>query len=216
MKARLILLLILLIVFTDQALKIYVKMHFNIGDCHSIIGSWFKLYFVENEGMAYELQFGGHLGKMLLTLFRLGCIVFGVWYLHTIISNKYHPGFITAVALVFSGALGNLIDSMFYGIIFEESTPYHISSIFPKRGYADFLYGNVVDMIYLPIINTRVPNWVPVWGGESFEFCRLIFNIADLAIFTGVITILVFQKTFFRRQENKRNILVQKQILEKD
>lgn len=185
----------------DQALKIYVKTHFYSGESHSVIGNWFKLYFIENEGMAYGWKFGGEWGKMLLTLFRLAAVIFGIFYLRKIIQKKYHPGFIICAALIFSGALGNLIDSMFYGLIFEDSAmnAYTVAKIFPKYGYAGFLHGKVVDMLYFPLIrNAHFPAWIPIWGGEDFEFFRPIFNLADASISTGIITILVFQKRFFK------------------
>jgi len=200
MKSRNVALIILLIVLADQALKIYIKTHFNINDHHNMIGDWFLLYFVENEGMAYGWSFGGAAGKMILTLFRLGAVIFGVFYIKSIIKKKYHSGFIICASLIFAGALGNLIDSMFYGLIFEESI-YGSSTaakIFPAHGYAGFMHGKVVDMLYFPIIrDAHFPDWVPFWGGEEFVFFRPIFNLADAAISSGVITILVFQKRFF-------------------
>lgn len=200
MKGRNIALFILLIVLADQLLKIYIKTNFYINESHNIMGEWFRLHFVENEGMAYGWKFGGDAGKMILTLFRLGAVIFGVWYLRSIIQKGYHRGFIICAALIFAGALGNLIDSMFYGLIFEESVPgsFATARIFPAHGYAGFLHGKVVDMLYFPIIrDAHFPAWVPVWGGDEFEFFRPIFNLADAAISTGVITILVFQKRYF-------------------
>jgi signal peptidase II len=200
MKARNVILIILLIVFADQALKIYIKTHYYMNEHHNVLGSWFLLHFVENEGMAYGWKFGGEAGKMVLTLFRLAAVIFGVWYIGNIIKKKYHWGFITCAALIFAGALGNLIDSMFYGIIFEESSPYTNipAKIFPAHGYAGFLHGKVVDMLYFPIIrDAHFPSWVPIWGGEEFEFFRPIFNLADASISAGVIAILIFQKRFF-------------------
>ena len=199
MKSRNVALIIILVVLADQALKLYIKTHFYLGEMHSVSGNWFQLFFVENEGMAYGWKFGGQAGKILLTLFRLGAVIFGVWYLRSIIQRKYHAGFIVCASLIFAGALGNLIDSLFYGIIFEDSYPGHLAALFPKHGYAGFLHGKVVDMLYFPIIrNAHFPQWVPVWGGDDFEFFRPIFNLADAAISTGVITILVFQKKFFK------------------
>ena len=200
-KASHVILLIAAVVLADQALKVYIKTHFYINESHYILGSWFRLHFVENEGMAYGWKLGGDGGKMLLTLFRLGAVIFGVYYLRSILQKKNHPGFILCAALIFAGALGNLIDSMFYGLIFEESVPgsLAVARIFPEQGYAGFLHGKVVDMLYFPIIrNAHFPDWVPVWGGEEFEFFRPIFNIADAAISTGVIAILVFQRKFFK------------------
>ena len=171
---------------------------------HNVVGQWFLLHFVENEGMAYGWKFGGDSGKKILTLFRLAAVVFGVFYIKSIIQKKYHRGFIVCAALIFAGALGNLIDSMFYGLIFEESVQGStaVAKIFPAHGYAGFLHGKVVDMLYFPIIrNTYFPKWVPIWGGEDFEFFRPIFNLADAAISTGVISILVFQKRFFKHPD---------------
>ncbi len=201
MKGRTVFFIICLIVIADQALKIYVKTHYHTGEAHRIIGNWFQLYFIENEGMAYGWKFGGDWGKLLLTLFRLAAVIFGVFYIKNIIDKKFHPAFIVCVALIFAGALGNLIDSMFYGLIFEDSSfyAYNVAKIFPRHGYAGFLHGKVVDMLYFPIIqNTHFPAWFPFWGGEEFVFFRPIFNLSDAAISVGIITILVFQKRFFK------------------
>lgn len=201
MKSRTVALLIFLVVLADQVLKIYIKTHYIIGESHNVFGDWFQLSFVENEGMAYGWSFGGNAGKIILTMFRLFAVIFGVYYLGTIIKKKYHNGFILCAALIFAGALGNLIDSMFYGLIFEDSNM-HVSKIFPAHGYAGFLHGKVVDMLYFPIIKgVHFPAWFPVWGGEEFLFFRPIFNLADAAISTGVITILVFQKKFFKHEQ---------------
>lgn len=199
MKLRNTALIIFLVVLADQALKFYIKTHFYLGQSHNVLGKSFQLYFVENEGMAYGWKFGGQAGKMLLTLFRLSAVIFGVWYLINITKKNYTRGFIVCAALIFAGALGNLIDSMFYGMIFQDSNAYHIATLFPKQGYAGFLHGKVVDMLYFPIIrDTHFPKWIPVWGGEDFEFFRPIFNLADASISTGVISILVFQKRFLQ------------------
>ena len=205
MRSRYVALIIFLVVLADQALKLYIKTHYYLDDAHNVLGNWFKLYFVENEGMAYGWKFGGQWGKILLTLFRLGAVVFGVWYLQNIIKKKYHPGFIICAALIFAGALGNLIDSMFYGLIFDDSYPGHLATLFPKHGYASFLHGKVVDMLYFPIINNaHFPAWMPFFGGEEFVFFRPIFNLADAAISTGVIAILVFQKRFFKHHVDNK------------
>ena len=163
--------IIFLIVLADQVLKIFVKTHYFAGESHPVIGNWFRLYFIENEGMAYGWKFGGDWGKMILTLFRFAAVIFGVFYLQRIIQKKYHPGFIICASLIFAGALGNLIDSMFYGMIFEDSNTLmrNTAKIFPAHGYAGFFHGNVVDMLYFPIIrNAHFPSWVPIWGGEDF------------------------------------------------
>jgi signal peptidase II len=164
---------------------------------------WFRLYFIENKGMAWGWEIGGGWGKMLLTLFRLAAVIFGTWYLGRIVKQKYSRGFIVCAALIYAGALGNLIDSMFYGLIFEESTYSHVAKIFPAHGYAGFLHGKVVDMLYFPMIKSHYPSWFPFVGGQDFEFFSPIFNIADASISTGVITLLVFQKRFFKRHHEK-------------
>lgn len=187
MKGRIVALIIILIVVADQALKFFIKTHYVIGESHEVLGGFFKLLFVENEGMAYGWKFGGDIGKLLLTLFRLGAVIFGVFYLRTIIRQKYHPGFIVCAALIFAGALGNLIDSMFYGMIFNTSSYINLASFLPKEGgYAGFLHGKVVDMF-------------------SFSIFPPIFNLADASISTGVIVIVVFQKKFFRKEEAQRS-----------
>jgi len=204
-KKRSVFLIICCIVIADQVLKIYIKTHYHAGESHAVIGNWFQLYFIENEGMAYGWKLGGEWGKMALTLFRLGAVIFGVFYIKKIIEKKYQKGFIICVALIFAGALGNLIDSMFYGLIFENSSmdTYNIAKIFPAHGYAGFLHGNVVDMLYFPIIHTQLPSWVPFWGGNNFDFFSPIFNLADASISTGIIAIFVFQKYFFKSNTSK-------------
>lgn len=218
MKGKTVFFIISLIVLIDQALKIYIKTHYHVGESHAVLGNWFQLYFIENEGMAYGWKFGGEWGKMLLTLFRLAAVIFGVFYIKQIIQKHYHTGFIICVALIFAGALGNLIDSMFYGLIFESSSmeTYNIAKIFPAHGYAGFLHGNVVDMLYFPVIkNATFPGWIPFWGGQDFEFFRPIFNISDAAISTGIITILIFQKRFFKNipQNNKQHTIETETII---
>ena len=205
MKKRSVFFIICCIVIADQILKIYVKTHYHAGESHQVLGNWFQLYFIENEGMAYGWKFGGEFGKMALTLFRLVAVIYGVFYIKKIVEKKYSKGFIICVALIFAGALGNLIDSMFYGLIFESSSldTYNIAKIFPAHGYAGFLHGNVVDMLYFPIIHAKLPSWIPVWGGTYFDFFSPIFNLADASISTGIISILVFQKRFFKTNSSK-------------
>lgn len=169
--------------------------------------NWFRIHFVENEGMAWGWTMGGNWGKVALTLFRLAAVIAGVFIIKGFLKKNYHPGFILCSALIFAGALGNLIDSMFYGLIFEASDPYlqNVARLVPVgQGYAGFLHGRVVDMLYFPIIsNVYLPSWVPFWGGEPFEFFRPVFNIADAAISIGVIAILIFQNRFFKKDEEK-------------
>jgi len=210
-KLRNVVFIIALIIIIDQALKIWIKTNFPNGNTEVTGLRWFQLYFIENKGMAWGWEIGGGWGKMLLTLFRLAAVIFGTWYLGKIVQQKYSRGFIVCAALIYAGALGNLIDSMFYGLIFEESSPSHIAKIFPAHGYAGFLHGKVVDMLYFPIIeNAQIPEWMPFFGGKdeaghlkTFTFFSPIFNIADASISTGVITLLVFQKRFFKRHHEK-------------
>jgi len=199
MKLRTPIIIITLIILADQALKIWIKTNFHFGDTEVTGVKWFQLYFIENKGMAWGWEFGGEWGKMILTLFRLAAVIFGTWYLGRIVKQQYTKGFIVCAALIYAGALGNLIDSMFYGMIFEESSYSHVAKIFPADGYAGFLHGRVVDMLYFPVIDTKFPTWIPLIGGNDFEFFSPIFNIADASISTGVITLLVFQKRFFKK-----------------
>ena len=204
MKLRKVILIIALIIIIDQALKIWIKTSYPFGDTGVSGLNWFKLYFIENKGMAWGWEFGGDWGKMILTLFRLAAVIFGTWYLGRIVKQQYSRGFIICAALIYAGALGNLIDSMFYGLFFEESSYSQIAKIFPGDGYAGFLHGRVVDMLYFPIIrNAHFPDWVPFVGGDEFEFFSPIFNIADASISTGVITLLIFQKRFFKKHTPK-------------
>ena len=172
-----------------------------MGQQIPILDGWFRIYFIENEGMAWGWKFGGEWGKMTLTLFRLIAVVFGVFYIRNILKKNYSRGFLICVALIFAGALGNLIDSMFYGLIFEDSERVAVSKLFPPHGYAGFLHGRVVDMLYFPLIEDKLlPKWVPLWGGERFTFFSPIFNIADASISVGVLAILLFQKRFFHKK----------------
>ena len=193
-------LFICLILLADQLLKVYIKTHYYLGEEHNVLGRFFRLHFVENPGMAWGWKFGGDWGKIVLTLFRLVAVILGIFYLRSIIHKKYHPGFIVCAALIFAGAAGNLIDSMFYGMIFNNSDFFlhNIAVLFPRGGgYAGFLHGQVVDMLYFPLIDSHFPSWMPIWGGEDFEFFSPVFNIADASISVGVIAILLWQKRFF-------------------
>lgn len=210
MKLKHVFIITFLILLADQALKVFIKTNYYLGQEHEVITgiSWFRMHFIENEGMAYGWKLGGEWGKMALTLFRLVAVVFGTFYLAYIIRKKYHIGFIICATLIYAGAIGNLIDSLFYGLLFENSDPY-VQNIAKSAmqdgftgGYAGFLHGKVVDMLYFPIItDARFPAWFPLWGGESFEFFRPVFNIADASISLGVLCILLFQKRFFRTEE---------------
>ncbi len=209
MNGKKVILLIAIILFIDQAIKFYIKLNYFIGEEHALIGSWARLHFVENEGMAWGLKFGGDFGKIILTLFRLAAVVWGSFLIKGFIEKKHHNGFIVCAALIYAGAVGNLIDSLFYGVLFEQSVPFtsQVAVLFPKGGgYASFLHGKVVDMFYFPIIrDAHFPNWFPIWGGSEFEFFRPVFNFADAAISSGVIALFVFQGKFFGETASNDN-----------
>lgn len=182
---------IVAVLLIDQLSKIWVKTHMGLYDTIDVF-SWFKIYFVENNGMAFGIEAGG---KLFLSLFRLIAVVFIVIYLSRIIKQHYKAGFIVCVALILAGASGNIIDSVFYGAVFEASYPGHVASFVPwGEGYASLLHGRVVDMLYFPIISGTYPDWIPFLGGDEFLFFRFIFNVADSAITVGVILILLFYR----------------------
>lgn len=195
MKFRDVLLVVILVLLADQASKIYIKTHFYYGEELPVLGTWFRLHFIENEGMAFGMKFGEHYGKLFLTLFRLLAVAWGFYYIKTtLIREKYPNGLILCASLILAGALGNSMDSVFYGKIFSASS-FHMAHFVPwGQGYADMFHGRVVDMLYFPLLTGTWPSWMPIWGGDEFEFFRPVFNIADTAISGGVISILVFQK----------------------
>lgn len=191
-------LLIFLILFVDQVLKIWVKTHLEIGQEIHLFGNWAILHFIENNGMAFGMEMGGKTGKFVLSIFRI-IAIFGIgWILNSQINKKANTGLILAGSAIMAGAIGNIIDSSFYGIIFSESYTQPAILFPPGGGYSSFLHGKVVDMFYFPIINTHWPGWSPIRPGESFVFFRPVFNIADSAITCGVISIILFQKRMFR------------------
>jgi signal peptidase II len=208
-KLRYAALLIFLVILADQAIKIWIKTTYPLGSVMNIFGlRWARLYFIENEGMAWGWTFGGDWGKMALTLFRLAAVIFGTWYLRHLAKGGYTRGFMICASLIYAGALGNLIDSLFYGLVFSESTYSQVAQLFPAGGgYGTFLHGKVVDMLYFPIIeNARVPEWMPSFigsddgtGQRTFTFFSPIFNIADASISVGVLTLLFFQKKLLKR-----------------
>ncbi|MES2417156.1 MAG: lipoprotein signal peptidase [Bacteroidota bacterium] len=178
-------LLIIFVLLADQVLKTWIKTNMYLGQEFKIFGDWFIIHFTENNGMAFGLEFGGEFGKLALSLFRVFAVA-GIGYgLHYLIKRKYHRGLILNVALIFAGAFGNIIDSVFYGVIYKYETLFH---------------GRVVDMLYFPIVNSHFPSWFPIWGGEELVFFRPVFNLADAAISVGVIAILIFQKTYFKEE----------------
>jgi signal peptidase II len=191
--------LIVLVLLVDQLIKFQIKTSMTIGQSIPVFGNWFQIRFIENPGMAFGFDIPGRWGKPLLTLFRILAVVAIGWYLNQLISKHVKTGLILCVALILAGATGNIIDSVFYGRIFNESTYFTVATIFPEDGgYAPLLFGKVVDMLYFPIIQGHFPQWFPFRPGEEFIFFRPIFNLADTSISVGILTILVFQKRFFK------------------
>jgi len=178
-------LLALIVIVADQVIKTWVRTHMDIGQDLPLLGNRGMLHYTLNNGMAFGMEFGGSFGKLFLTLFRIGAVVAIGWGLIYLIKHKYHRGLIMTVALIFAGALGNIIDSTFYGILYQNTPLFH---------------GEVVDMFYFPLLKGHFPGWFPFWGGEEFIFFRPVFNLADSAISVGVILILINQKHYFKRQ----------------
>lgn len=202
-------LVIMIVLILDQVLKIYIKTSFGYGDGFNILGlDWARIYFVENEGMAYGLTIGGEYGKLLLSVFRIIMVIVLFVILNKLIKSKENLSLIIIFSLIIAGAVVNILDSAFYGMIFSETPKFHggVAQIFPPEGgYAGFLHGRVVDMFYFPMINTHLPEWLPFWGGERFVFFQPIFNIADSAITIGVVTLLVFNRSFFVSKKGAEN-----------
>jgi signal peptidase II len=202
--ARLAILVVVLVLLADQTSKIWVKTHMYLDESIVVFSDWFFIHFIENPGMAFGFEFGGETGKLLLSLFRLVAITFIAIYLRKMVKSRAPKAMIVSLSLVLAGAFGNMIDSAFYGMIFSESPRYspQLALLFPPEGgYAGFLYGRVVDMLYFPLIDTTFPEWMPWVGGEPFRFFRPVFNIADTAISTGMGLIILNHKKFFKEPE---------------
>lgn len=204
-------LLIVLILLIDQWSKIYIKTNFVLGESVDVF-SWFKILFIENEGAAWGAKLSDVLpisdatGKLVLTIFRLFAI-FGIGYwLFDVIKKKSSKTLIVAVSLIFAGALGNILDSVFYGLIFDDSYN-HVATLFSDEPYGKVFYGKVVDMLYFPLVDTTWPEWMPFVGGSNFRFFEPVFNIADTAISTGVGILLVFNKRAFGKNEEEETVV---------
>lgn len=205
------LLLILAILLIDQISKIYIKTNFVLGESVEVF-NWFKILFIENEGAAWGaklsdvLPISESLGKLFLTIFRLFAIIGIGYWLFDVIRKKASNTLIIAVSLIFAGALGNILDSIFYGVIFDDSNN-HVATLFSEEPYGKIFYGKVVDMLYFPLVDTTWPDWVPYFGGNNFRFFEPVFNIADTAISTGVGILLVFNKRAFGdKKEDEQNL----------
>ena len=182
--------IIFILLFLDQASKIWIKTHMQLHESYQIF-SWFHIYFTENPGMAFGLEI---INKMLLSLIRIVAVIGLAYVLVRILKRDFPFGFVVCVALIFVGAVGNIIDCVFYGVIFDHSYG-QVATFLPEGGgYATFLHGKVVDMLYFPLIDTTLPSWLPIWGGNNFVFFRPIFNFADSSICVGVFSLFLFYR----------------------
>lgn len=205
-KGILIISIIVSILLIDQILKIYIKTHLGYGEGFKILGfNWARIYFIENEGMAYGMKIGGQYGKLILSLFRIIMVAILGVFIYKWLKNGEKTSLLISFALIMAGAMGNIIDSAFYGLFFSSTPEFHgeVARIVPfGEGYAGFLHGKVVDMFYFPMINTILPDWVPFMGGERFVFFQPVFNVADSSITTGVVSLLLFNRKFFSNSKS--------------
>lgn len=193
--------IVLAILVIDQTIKIAVKTNMCIGDSIHVT-DWFLIEFIENSGMAYGITF---FNKLALSIFRIVLVSLIGWHIWTLVNHRHRRGYIICLSMILAGAAGNIFDSMFYGLIFDASTPFHVSQLVPfGEGYAPFLYGKVVDMFYFPLIVSTWPDWVPVWGGQDFIFFSPIFNFADSCISVGAVWLIIF----YRRDLRTLNVVL--------
>ena len=200
-------LLVLLLLVIDQVSKIYIKTHFVLQERIKVMDqNWFQIFFIENEGMAWGVELPGDYGKLFLTLFRILAVGGIAYWLHDSVKKHGSNYLIVAIALILTGAFGNIIDSVFYGIIFDDSYG-KVATLFSDEPYGTLFHGKVVDMFYFPIIEDYVlPSWLPIWGGKEFTFFNAIFNVADMAISTGVGILIVFNKKAFAHEKSSERV----------
>lgn len=210
--------IVFLVLILDQALKIWVKTNMTYGEEIHMLGegiNWAKIHFVENNGMAFGLSLGGEYGKLALSLFRILAVGFLAYYIGVLIKKKANFGLLLSFGLILAGAVGNILDSAFYGLLFSASGYHTVAELLPEGGgYSSFLHGKVVDMLYFPIAQGIFPDWVPIWSGKPYLFFKPVFNLADMSITIGVLNILIFQRQFFsgvtghQQEENTESIPV--------
>lgn len=192
------LILAFIVIVIDQISKIYIKTHFKINEYIKVLGyDWFQIHFIENDGMAWGVEIPGDYGKLILTLFRIVAVCGIIYWLKDSVKQKASNILIVSISLILAGAIGNIIDSVFYGIIFDHSH-HQVATMFSDQPYGTWFHGKVVDMFYFPLWEGYLPDWLPIWGGKYFRFFNAIFNVADVAISIGVILLILFNKKAFK------------------
>lgn len=202
-KSKVAFISVISVILIDQIIKIYIKLNYPLG----LVKEWADgayLYFTENPGMAFGIEWGGDYGKLFLTLFRIFACGFGIWFVRQLIKKDESVLYIVSISLILAGAIGNIIDSVFYGVFFTESTEFQMAQFTLGNGYALLFYGKVVDMFYFPLFSGTFPDWFPIWGGEDFLFFRPIFNFADASITVGVALFMLFHKQISDYSEKKQ------------